>query len=203
MSLNSYIAKQFSRPDGLGGRLASLIMNRQNQPLYENTIRLMPISDSDRVIDIGCGNGYVLKMLASRFNCDLTGIDISKSIIDTASRRNRMYLKSGRMTLACNDMSGMPFDNHNFTKAYSINTVYFWDSLDNMMTEIWRILKPGGFFVNTLYTNETLSRFSHTHFGYKKFTPEQLAKAGIDAGFTVDVVPIHENRAYCVICSKT
>ena len=202
MSLNSYIAKQFSRPDGLGGKLISHIMNRQNQPLYDNTIRLMPISGSDSIIDIGCGNGYVLKLLASRFDCSLTGIDISKSIIEAASRRNRMYLKNGRMTLVCNDINGMPFTNHSFNKAYTINTVYFWDNPDSIMAEIFRILKPGGLFVNTLYTNETLSHFSHTHFGYKRFTAEQLAKAGIDAGFTVDVASIHENKAYSVIYSK-
>jgi len=202
VSLNSYIAKQFSRPDGLGGKLISHIMNRQNQPLYDNTIRLMPISGSDSIIDIGCGNGYVLKLLASRFDCSLTGIDISKSIIEAASRRNRMYLKNGRMTLVCNDINGMPFTNHSFNKAYTINTVYFWDNPDSIMAEIFRILKPGGIFVNTLYTNETLSHFSHTHFGYKRFTVEQLLKAGIDAGFTVKIASIHESKAYSVIYSK-
>lgn len=64
MGINSYIAKQFADPKGLGGSVISLIMNRQNRPLYDETIRLLVLSDSDSILDIGCGNGFVLNLLA-------------------------------------------------------------------------------------------------------------------------------------------
>lgn len=103
MGINRYIAKQFGNPAGVGGKIVSSVINRQNRPLYEDTIRLLAPSDSDSVLDIGCGNGYALKMLASRSACTLTGIDFSPSAIKTALSRNRKFVKNGKMNLTCQD----------------------------------------------------------------------------------------------------
>ena len=125
MGLNSYIARQFSRLAGVGGRLISFIMNRQNRPLYDETVRILPLTDNLSVLDIGCGNGYVLNMLALRYNCEFTGIDISSSIIKDASHRNRKLIKRGQMQFVCQDISKTSFADSSFDMAYSINTVYF------------------------------------------------------------------------------
>ena len=66
-------------------------------------------------------------------------------------------------------MREMSFADESFTKAYTINTVYFWSDLNKAMLEIRRVLKSDGVFINTLYTNGTLSSFSHTRFGYKRY----------------------------------
>ena len=199
--LNSFIAKQLSHPTGIGGRLVFSVMNRQIRPLYEDSIRLLPLSDSDSVLDIGCGNGNVLNMLASRSGCNFTGIDISPSAIKSALKRNRKYVKCERMKFLCQDMSKMPFDDCSFNQTYTINTVYFWDNLDVTMAEIRRILKPSGLFINALFTNDTLNSLSHTK-SYKKFTPEELINAGENTGFTVDTVPVFNGKAYCVLYRK-
>ena len=70
------------------------------------------------------------------------------------------------------------------------------------LTEIKRVLRPGGLFINTLYTNETLDRFPHTQTGYKRFTQEQLVDGARKAGFEVEVASIMEGAAYCVVCHK-
>jgi len=202
MSLNKYIAKQLGNPKGIGGKIIFSVMNRQNRPLYEDVLRLLASADSDSVLDIGCGNGNVLNMLANRANCTLTGIDFSKSAIKTALSRNRRFVKNGRMNLACQDMNLLPFPDCSFDMAYSINTVYFWENLDDVLVEIWRILKPNGIFINALYTNETLGSFPHTKFGYKRFTPNELTIAGQNAGFTARIVPAFNGKAYCVVCRK-
>ncbi len=199
MSLDSCISKQFSNPAGIGGRLVSFVMNRQNRPLYEETMRFIAPSDADSVLDIGCGNGYVLKLLAQRYNCAFTGIDPSGSILSEAARRCREFVRTGRMTFLRRDVNAMPFADNAFSIAYTINTVYFWEDLHRAMTEIRRVLKPDGLFVNALYTAETLSRFSHTRFGYKRFTVERLTAAGKDAGFSVRAEPVLGGSAYCVL----
>lgn len=199
MSLNSYIAKQFADPYGFGGSLASLVMNHQNRPLYDETIRLLLLSDSDSVLDIGCGNGYVLNLLAYQHNAAFTGIDTSENIIEAAVRRNRRYVKGKKMNFSCQSVSSMSFPDESFSKAYTINTVYFWSDLNKAMLEIRRVLKPDGFFINTFYSNETLSRFSHTQFGYRRYEAAELTSAGANAGFAVKAVPVLQGAAYCYI----
>ena len=202
MSINSYIAKQFAEPKGFGGSVISLVMNRQNRPLYDETVRLLSLSDSDIVLDIGCGNGYVLNLLSRRHNATFMGIDTSENIIEAASRRNRKYVKNKKMSFSCQDVSSMSLADESFSKAYTINTVYFWGDLNKSMSEIWRVLKPDGIFINTLYTNEILSRFSHTQFGYRRYDTEELINAAEKAGFAANAVPILQGAAICYIYQK-
>lgn len=199
MNINTYIAKQFADPKGLGGSLVSFAMNRQNRPLYDETIRFLATSDSDSILDIGCGNGYVLKLLARQSNASFVGIDISTDIIKAASQRNRKHKK---MRFSCQNVSSMSFPDQCFSKAYTINTVYFWEDLSKTLLEIQRVLKPNGFFINTLYTNETLARFSHTQFGYKRYEPEDLIRTGESTGFLVEARPILRGTAICYMYTK-
>jgi ubiquinone/menaquinone biosynthesis C-methylase UbiE len=199
--MNNFIANQLKHPTGIGGRLVFSVMNRQIRPLYEDVVRLLPLSDSDSVLDIGCGNGNMLNMLAGRSGCNFTGIDISPSAIKGALKRNRRYVKSGRMKFLCQDMSKIPFDDCSFNQIYTINTVYFWENLDVTMAEIQRILKPNGLFINALFTNDTLNSLSHTK-SYKRFTPEELINSGANAGFAVDTVSVFNRKAYCVLYRK-
>ncbi|MDR2571565.1 MAG: class I SAM-dependent methyltransferase [Oscillospiraceae bacterium] len=67
------------------------------------------------------------------------------------------------------------------------------------MREIRRILKPGGFFINALYTNETLDNFSHTEFGYKRYTSNDLIIAGQNVGFVVEIIAAFSGKAYCAV----
>jgi len=67
------------------------------------------------------------------------------------------------------------------------------------MAEVRRVLKPGGLFINAVFTNDTLNNLSHTK-SYKRFIPEELSKAGINAGFTaVDTVSVFGGKAYCIL----
>ena len=200
MHINQYIAKQFKKPTGFGGKMATAIMNWQNYPLYEATERLLLPDNHEKILDIGCGNGYVLTMLAKKYHCEYTGIDISTSILKAAAKRNRKFVKAGNMSFEYGEANKMNFEHGTFNKAYTINTVYFWDDLADTMHEIKRILKPRGTFINTLYTNEALAQFPHTQFGYKRFTIEALVCAAEDAGFKTKVVPITEEKAYCMVC---
>ena len=150
MRLHSYIAKQFADPQGVGGSLISFVMNRQNRPLYDATERLLSLSHDDSVLDIGCGNGFVMGLLAHQSGATLTGIDPSDEIIKTALRRNRKYVERKTMRFDCQNVSAMTFPAESFSRAYTINTVYFWEELDKPMKEIWRVLEPGGVFINTL-----------------------------------------------------
>ena len=202
MNINSYISRQFSNPTGFGGKLVTSIMNRQNRPLYEETVRLLSPNDTDSILDIGCGNGYMLNMIARHCNGVLTGIDTSASILKEASIRNHAFTVNGKISLLCNDVSAMPFTDCSFTKAYSINTVYFWKNLNGVLKEIRRVLKPDGLFINTLYTNETLSRFSHTQFGYNRYKVDQLTKTGEDEGLIAKIMPALNGAAYCIIYTR-
>lgn len=58
-----YIGEQFGNPHGFVGKVCCVIMNIINKAMYKKTVSLLNISDNDNVLDIGYGNGYLLKCI--------------------------------------------------------------------------------------------------------------------------------------------
>jgi ubiquinone/menaquinone biosynthesis C-methylase UbiE len=177
-------------------------MNRQNWRQYVGTEAVLELDVTDSVLDIGFGNGYLLRRLASRNNSHFFGIDISPDMLDVATTRNKKYIQDGRMSLSLGSAEQTGLSNESITKAYTVNTVYFWSSLDDGLTEIWRILRPDGVFINTVYSKEMLDSLPVTKSGYAKYEINELIEAGERNGFSAKVEPIVEGRSYSVIYKK-
>ena len=69
-----YIGSQFGNPRGLIGRICCIIMNVINKAMYKKTVALIDAGPDDKVLDIGYGNGYLLKYLYKKTRSDLYGI---------------------------------------------------------------------------------------------------------------------------------
>lgn len=197
-SLNEWISSQFANPRGIGGRLVTSIMNRQNAEMYVSTERELLPQDQDIILDIGCGNGTMLEMISRLCDCKLIGTDISEDAIKDA--RHRLSGKPVQL-IRC-PVDDIPLDDSSIDKVLTINTMYFWDDLERGLSEIKRVLKPGGSFVATHYTRQSLDAYSHTHYGYKKRSEEEVVVVARAIGFEAKFHPIMNERAYCLICSK-
>ena len=195
MSINEYIAKQFANPRGIGGRIVMAVMNRQNAQMYEATERLLRPRNDDTILDIGCGNGIMLERIAHACDCRLIGTDISEDALEIAKRR----LAGTNVELLRCPVDDMPLEDATVDKALTINTLYFWEDLTSGFEEIARVLKPEGIFIGTHYTNRALESYSHTQFGYRMRTEQEVVSAAEIAGFTVQIQPVMGGRAYCVV----
>lgn len=198
MSINEYIATQFANPHGIGGRIVLEVMSRQNAELYDATEALLNPSSRDTILDIGCGNGIMIEKLARVCGCHLIGTDISEDALSIAKRRSA----KADAELICCPVDNMPIDSATVDKAFTINTIYFWDDLKKGFDEVARVLKPGGIFVSTHYAGHSLKAFSHTQFVYKRRTEADIISTAYDAGFTAETIPIMNGRAYCLACRR-
>jgi ubiquinone/menaquinone biosynthesis C-methylase UbiE len=201
----SYIGKQFHKPTGIGGRFAAFVMNKQNWRQYagtESVLELLELSATDAVLDIGFGNGYMLNRFARRYTCHFYGIDISPDMLAAAIQRNQSHIESGRMTLSLGSAEKTELTDGSIDKAYTVNTDYFWSSLDAGLAEIWRVLRPGGEFINTVYSKAMLDSLPVTRSGYAKYEIDEFLAAGERNGFSAKTVPIVEGRSFSVIYTK-
>ena len=198
-----YIGSQFGNPRGLIGKICCVIMNVINRAMYKKTVDLIDAGPDDKVMDIGYGNGYLLKYLYKKTRSDLYGIDISADMLKQAAKRNKEAAKQGKLHLQLGDCCALPYDDETFKAVSSINTIYFWSDTVKGLTEICRVLKPGESFFNVVYTKEFLDALAYTKKGFKKFAPEQLAKLGKQAGFEkVQVKHIVKGKNFAVIYTK-
>jgi len=203
MNIAKYIAEQFGKPTGIGGIISTFIMNRMNQIQYKSVVINLNCSKKDRVLDIGFGNGYLINLLAKKNEGDFYGIEISDDMLKAGCNRNSELIKQRKIHLTKGNVMDIPFEDSFFDKVYTVNTVYFWKDLDKSLSEIKRVLKPNGIFINSIYSKQFLDNIKYTQYGFLKYTPKELEAAILRNGLNVvQVVETKKNISYCIISRK-
>ena len=153
-----YIGSQFGNPRGFVGKICCVIMNVINRAMYIKTAAIVENDLCHKVLDIGYGNGYLLRRLDKSQKLDLYGIDISKDMLEVATKRNEKAQKQGRLHLEVGDCCNLRYEDGSFDVVTSINTVYFWEDTVKGLSEIKRVLASNGYFINVVYTKEWLDK---------------------------------------------
>ncbi|WP_173917742.1 class I SAM-dependent methyltransferase [Halobacillus sp. Marseille-Q1614] len=149
--MKALIDNQYGKPRGLLGMYFGEKMVRQHKPETLWTIELLRNIEDKSVLELGCGAGYAMKHILSRDNVkEAVGIDLSPVLIRSAAMRNKKAVIEGRAKLVEGDVKQLPFQSEHFNKVFSIHSIYFWDQLPDTVSEIHRVLKPGGSFIITL-----------------------------------------------------
>lgn len=111
------------------------------------------ISVNDRVLDIGCGNGFSTVQLSLRTGCAITGLDYSERMIENAMTSLKVHYAD--MTSRVNYLVGDVLNlatlkdgafNVVLTERCLINLVD-WESQQSAIRSIANILEPGGLFL--------------------------------------------------------
>lgn len=203
---SEYIGSQFGNPRGIIGMICCKIMNIINHVMYKKTVSLINIPNKANILDIGYGNGYLLKLIDKNNKNDkpeLYGIDVSEDMKSLALKRNKAAAKNGRIHLSIGDCCKLPYPDDFFYAIASINTVYFWEDTLKGLKEIKRCLLQDMCFYNVVYTREWLDTLSYTEKGFKKFEPKQLEEFGYQAGFAdVKIQEINKRKSFIAIYRK-
>lgn len=142
------LAIQLAKPQGPAGIEVALAMNQLNETISKNTYKLLHLQDSDRVLEIGLGNGnFIEHILSYGSNISFTGIDLSETMIQEAIKRNTHLMESRKVDLIQAGIEKMPFWAQTFTKICTVNTLYFWQNPAGALAEVERVLSPDGFFI--------------------------------------------------------
>jgi SAM-dependent methyltransferase len=109
-----------------------------------NEFLLDGISERDRVLDVGCGNGQVTRLAARRAPLGRTlGIDLSAPMLGTARARAAAE-KVSNVAFEQGDAQVHPFPDGGFDIAISRFGVMFFADPVTAFTNIGRALRPGG-----------------------------------------------------------
>ena len=149
--VDALVGRQQRCPTGLVGRLIGERMARQHLPETLWTVSVLDVARTDRVLDIGCGAGRAIELVAARVpDGHVCGIDLSHAMVRAAARRNARAIRLGRAEVQRGDVADLPYADHSFDKVLSIHTLYFWADPERAIAEITRVLKPGGRLALTL-----------------------------------------------------
>ena len=111
-------------------------------PEYEDQIIplvLRELAGVETVLDIGTGDGQIARVLSAT-GCAVTGVDPTSAQISVAVERGGgpRYVQSG----AC----PLPFKDESFDAALACLVFEHIDDVDGAISEVARVLRPGGSF---------------------------------------------------------
>lgn len=95
------------------------------------------------VLDLGCGTGEMMKQILQTDNCkELYGIDLSEEMLAVAKSKLPDQVK-----LLLGDSESLPFPDNFFDVVYCNDSFHHYPAPRNVLSEVQRVLKPGGTFL--------------------------------------------------------
>ena len=152
-----FIAQQLAHPSGFLGRLVGYLMNRHNAKMNAFAVQQLDPEPSDRILEIGFGGGVMLPSLIGA-GAFVAGLDRSQDAVEWAKARFSAAVTNARADFRVGSVEAMPFETASFDKVCTVNTVYFWRSLDAGCAEIYRVLCSGGRVVVGFLPKEWMDR---------------------------------------------
>ncbi len=106
--------------------------------------QLAQINGSDRVLDVGCGIGGPSRFLASKFGCQVTGLDFTAEFVALAAMLAQRTRLADKVTYRQGDALDLPFADASFDIVWSQNAAMNIADRDRLYGEMRRVLVPGG-----------------------------------------------------------
>lgn len=100
-----------------------------------------------KVLDVGCGLGGPARMLADRFNCRVTGIDLCKEYISTAQQLSELVGLSEQTTFVHGNALELPFADGSFDIVWTQHVQMNIKDKARFYSEIKRALTEEGALV--------------------------------------------------------
>src|SRR5215211_8346586 len=108
----------------------------QQVPTYEAALERVQIEPGQRVLDIGCGVGVFLRLVADR-RAQPFGLDASESLIAAARKRLQ------HADLCVGDMESLPYEDDTFDLVTGFNSFFFANDMVAALREAGRVAEPG------------------------------------------------------------
>lgn len=117
-------------------------MEEDHLPITLPVLDLMKIERTDNILDVGCGAGWLARLIAERVpEGRVVGMDLSDEMVRRA-RRNCAALENVMFVVGSTDQ--IPWDAAFFTKIISVESSYYWPDPAQGLREIFRVLRDGG-----------------------------------------------------------
>lgn len=103
-------------------------------------LEVLKLKMNERVLDLGCGNGFITEYLQKETGAYFQGVDISEEAI----RQAQKMATTKRLAFSVGNMNNLNFKPHVFDCVVAIDTLYYVDDLEETLKQMMAILKPEG-----------------------------------------------------------
>ncbi len=170
--------------------IRSFIQRHYEAPLLQ---RLGGKVDGMNILEVGCGRGVGTELIFRRFGAQkVYAFDVDPDMVNKARQRLSHYPPE-RLKLKVGDVTAIDAENETFDAVFDFWIIHHVPNWQSAVSEIKRVLKPGGRFFFQEVTSKALNRLSYriflehpeeNRFSGKEFVLE-LERQGILVGKNV------------------
>lgn len=119
--------------------------------IKQHTYRLMNVSPGANLLDVGCGAGDDVLEMAELVGETgfVAGIDYSQAMIDSATDKAKNSKRRGQLSFRQADCYQLPYADGTFDACRSDRVFQHLEHPERALSEMLRVLKPGGIIVIT------------------------------------------------------
>lgn len=158
----------------------NFMFNMMDKEQIDYILNSVPISSDDALLDFGCGNGGLLRLLTEKYQCSATGIDLLDRSLVTCGKG---------MNYICGDIDFLSDYKLKPTVTLSVDSLYFCSDIDRLIDYL---VRSGG---NRLYLFYSQYLFDEEpDRSLLKSENTVLAKALQKAGVSFKTIDFSENE---------
>jgi len=132
-------------------------MEDHHSDITDQTIALMNIQPSDRILDLGCGTGWASRRLARMASAgEVVGLDVADEMLHRAEEVSSDF---NNIRYVWGSAENIPALDSLFTKVLSVESFYYYADQNKALRELKRVMAPGGqlFILINLYKDNHYS----------------------------------------------
>lgn len=161
----------------------------------DKILPLLTIEEEHSILDIGAGAGYFTFPLAEQTKETVYALDIDEQMLDYL-RKKISKENIENIQLVQEKLESMPFNDAEINRVLACMVLHEVQPLEDALTEIYRVLTPGGRFVVVDWIPEPDDkRANRIDSGTMQRTAEKV-------GFGFDTLTIPSNEVYAIAFTK-
>src|SRR5205807_8540278 len=132
-------------------------MESHHSDITDQTLAVMDLQPSDRVLDLGCGTGWASRRMARIVTAgDVVGLDVADEMLNRARQASQGI---PNVRYVCGSAENIPAKDNTFTKVLSVESFYYYADQGKALGELRRVMAPGGrlFILINLYKDNHYS----------------------------------------------
>lgn len=127
---------------------------KPREVFWKKELDRLNLSEGEKVLDVGCGQGLLLSRLSKTYKIKGVGIDVSEKSIQSAKKN----FGGKNLSFKVAEAARIPFPNSSFDAVVSFDALEHIRAQEKAVAEMVRVLKPGGsLLVYTLNKNDKLT----------------------------------------------
>ncbi|MWB96726.1 methyltransferase domain-containing protein [Flavobacterium sp. GA093] len=168
------IASQLKHPTGEKGIEMANMMHETNINMTRHSFLNLNIKGGNTILELGHGNaGHVAFIFEQAENLKYYGLEMSELMFQEARQINRNFVSQKQAFFSLYDGNKIPFEDESFDKIVTVNTIYFWQEPEKLLSEIYRVLSQNGVFCITFAEESFMKQLPFTQFEFELYSTEK------------------------------